>query len=546
MGLMKRGLAPYEYTFQAKEERMAGGTYDFIVLGGGHNGLLSTIYLSKAGFKVACLEGLDEFGGGTRSEEFCPGYIADTGGMVHNMLSRTPIIRQDELELFSKYGLEYHYMESLCCSIFPDESHLIMYKDLDKTCEQIAQFSEKDAETYREFSQYMGKLAGVAAFGLGAPAPQYGMMMNALAASEFGREFLRLLNSSAQQIVEEWFESEEMRVTLTRWCTEMMIDPRAIGTSTLLSFTASLHQDANPGAPFPIGGCVNFVKALCDCARANGADLFTNQMVNKINIVDGEVKSVRTTAGDEFVAKEAVVSTINIKDVFDYMGEDAPKDEKHFVKILKNADFVALNQAFALNTVPHFKTGEEIKDTFCVEFAPEESKYLKAFSDFKFGEFTSEMPLITMPSLYDKTRCPEGHSVVNVYSYAPWNLHGDWRNWEKEGDALKDELWEFLKSRTDLTDDNLVGRWGKTPLEYSEWNPAFHNGDIAHIGLQPSQMFDMRPLPGKGHDYHGDIENLYFLGCCSHPGGGIAGNARIGIQKIFEDYDIDFKDVISR
>lgn len=68
-------------------------------MGGGHNGLLSSIYLAKAGYKVCVLEALDEFGGGTRSGEIAPGYIADQGGMVHNLISRTPIVREDELEL---------------------------------------------------------------------------------------------------------------------------------------------------------------------------------------------------------------------------------------------------------------------------------------------------------------------------------------------------------------------------------------------------------------------------------------------------------------
>lgn len=524
---------------------MAGGKYDFVVLGGGHNGLLATIYLSKAGFKVVCLEGNDEFGGGTRSAEIAPGYIADLGGMVHNMISRTPIVRKDELELFSKYGLEYSYIDSLCCSIFPDETHLIMYSDIDKTIEQIAKFSQQDAETYPKFVDYMRNLMGAAAAGIAGAPPAYGAMMNILGMSDMGMEFLRLLNSSAQQIVEEWFVSEQMRVTLTRWCTEMMIDPRAIGTSTLLTFVANLHAPENPGAPFPIGGCVNFVAALKRCAEANGAELLANEFVNEIKVSGGEAKAVRTANGNEFVATKGVISTINIKHVFDYLGDEAPARDKHYVDILKNADFMALNQAYALDVVPEFKTGEQVKDSFCIEFAPEEDRYLEAFSNFKFGKFMPEMPLITMPCLTDSTRAPEGHSVVNIYHYAPWDLFGDHRNWETRGEELKQEVWEFFKSRcTNITDDNIVGKWGATPLDYSKWNHSFIRGDIGHIGLQPSQMYDLRPIVGRGRDYHGSIENLYFLGACGHPGGGIAGNARVGVQKVLEDFDVDFRDLM--
>ena len=133
---------------------------------------------------------------------------------------------------------------------------------------------------------------------------------------------------------------------------------------------------------------------------------------------------------------------------------------------------------------------------------------------------------------------------MNVYSYAPWNLYGDYKNWEKHGEDLKYQCWEYFKGMTtNITDDDIVGKWGLTPVEYAQWNPSFIEGDIAQIGMQPSQMYDMRPIPGKGHQYHGDIENLYFLGCCSHPGGGIAAGARAGVQKVLDDYGVDFRDI---
>ena len=128
-----------------------------------------------------------------------------------------------------------------------------------------------------------------------------------------------------------------------------MIDPRAIGTATLLYFTSALHDPSNPGAPFPKGGCINFVNALKACCENNGADLFENAWVDEIKVAGGEVKSVRTKNGDEDIAENAIVSTINVKSVFDMLGDDAPAEDAHYVKILKHNDFMALNQAFALS-----------------------------------------------------------------------------------------------------------------------------------------------------------------------------------------------------
>lgn len=523
-------------------------SYDFVVLGGGHNGLLTTIYLAKAGFSVCCLEANKEFGGGTRSGEVtAPGYISDLGGMVHNMISKTPIVKQDELELLSKYGLKYSNADYLFCSIFPDNSSLIMYKDMDKFCQNIAQFSEKDAETYPKFHAYMTKMLQVAGVGSQTPPPRYGAMQNIMYMSPEGREFQRVLNSSAQQIVEEWFESEEVRVTFTRWCTEMMIDPRAIGTATLLYFTSTVHKD-DYFPLFPTGGSITFVNALCDCAKDHGADLFTEQYVDKIICENGEVKSVQTKAGEEFCAKEAVISTICIKHVYDMLGEQAPADEAQAIRRLKQADFSALNQSFALKKIPEFKAGPEILKTFCIEAAPHEKEYLETFSNYKLGGFKPNLPLITMPSLFDSSRVPNPeHSVVNLYSYAPYNLWGDPNNWDTHKDELAYQVWEHFKSMTtNISDEDIIGKWCLSPKDYEVWDPAFERGDIGMIGLQPSQMYDMRPLVGKGHQYHGAIENLYFLGACSHPGGGIAAGARAGVQRVLEDYDIDFRDVVRK
>ena len=522
-------------------------TYDFVVLGGGHNGLITTAYLSKAGFKVCCLEANDEFGGSTRSGEVtAPGYVSELGGMVHNMISATPIVTEDELGLFSKYGFEYAHAKALFCSIFPDQTSLVMHHDIDKACEAIGKFSKHDAEIYPEFHEYMVNMLAVAGIGSQSAPPPYGTMMNVMYMSPEGREFQRVLNSSAQQIVEEWFESEEVRVTFTRWCTEMMIDPRAIGTATLLYFTGRVHNPTY-APPFPMGGSVKFVEALKACCSDNGADLFANAWVNDVTVEGGEIKSVRTKNGDEFIAKNAVISTINIKDVYEMMGADAPVEEARYVRRLKQADFAALNQSFALKKIPEFKAGPEVLDAYCIEFAPEEKEYLETFSNYRLGGFNPRLPLVTIPSLWDPTRCPEGHSVVNLYSYAPYNLWGDPKNWETHGDELKDEVWEFFKSQTtNITDDDIIGRWSLTPLEYETWNPAMKEGDLGMIGLQPSQMYDMRPFPGKGHTYHGDIDNLYFIGCCGHPGGGIAAGARPGAFQILEDYGVDFRDVLKK
>lgn len=520
--------------------------HDFIVIGGGHNGLIAAGYLGKAGFDVCVVEANDEFGGGTRSGEVCaPGYISDLGGMIHGMISRTPLIMNDELDLQGKYGLKYIRPDALCCTIFDDGTNLVLNHSIDQTVKNIAKFSQKDAEMYPRFIEYMGNMIKVAGIGANTPPPKWGVMQSALDSSPEGRDFLVTINSSAQDIVEQWFESPQLRITLTRWCTEMMINPTAVGTATLLYFVLYIHQLV---PPFPEGGSLRMVEALKACCSDYGVTLKTNASVVKVKVDAGTAKGVVLESGEEIAASKAVICTANVKDlVLKWLGDEAPANLVRQARNLKSAEFVPFNMSVALKKVPDFKTGNELKAAYCIECAPLEEEYLRTFNEYRFGKFEPNMPLITMPCLWDSTRCPEGHSVVNIYNYAPANLYGDYNNWNIYKEEMADKAWAFTKDLfTNITDDDLIGdRWVFTPVDYEKWNPAFHKGDITHIGLQPSQMYGFRPFPNS-HNYKVALDNLYVLGSCSHPGGGIAGAARAGVQAVLDDFDVNFNKLVKK
>ena len=319
-----------------------------------------------------------------------------------------------------------------------------------------------------------------------------------------------------------------------------------MGTATLLAFCASLHAPGNPGAPFPKGGCKNFVDALVACARDSGVDLYPNEWVCGMTVEDDLLRRVTCKSGDEFEAREAFVSTINVRDVYDMLGDDAPAQERAHIAKIKNSDFVPLNQAFALSKIPEFKTGEAVKDAFCVEFAPEEAEYLRTFSESLLGGFSPKLPLITMPRLARPESCARRRlrgEHLQLRTVEPGRRLAE--PGRRRASGSRTSCGSSSRAAPPTSPTMTSSGAGDAPLlEYTEWNPAFRDGDIGQIGMQPSQMDDYRPLPGRGHDYHGDIENLYFLGCSSHPGGAIAGSARSGIQKVLEDFGVDFRDIV--
>src|SRR5580658_364281 len=137
----------------AAEREPMGDSYDILALGAGHNGLVAAAYLAKAGKKVLVLERKPWPGGGVVTREMnSPGYRHDEHSSVHIMIQGNPMIRDDELGLQGKFGLKYAYNIPYAM-IFADQSTLVAYQDLDRTCAGIARISARDAETYRRFAQ---------------------------------------------------------------------------------------------------------------------------------------------------------------------------------------------------------------------------------------------------------------------------------------------------------------------------------------------------------------------------------------------------------
>src|SRR5579863_9763918 len=140
---------------------------DVVIIGGGHNGLVTAFYLAKAGFKPLVLERSAQVGGAAVTDEFHPGFrcstLAHTAGPI-----RPDIVRDMQLE---KHGLKIITPEVCVTALSPEGRALTLYQDAAKSAQEISAFSQKDAAKYPEFEQSLGKISQVIGDALAATPP---------------------------------------------------------------------------------------------------------------------------------------------------------------------------------------------------------------------------------------------------------------------------------------------------------------------------------------------------------------------------------------
>src|SRR5207344_1190513 len=201
---------------------MAGNSYDVIVIGGGHNGLVNAAYLQKAGKKVLVLERRHVLGGAAVTEEIVPGFKFSVCSYVVSLL-RPEIIR--ELHLAS-HGLEILPLDGTFTPM-PNGDYLWRVNDHARTFREISRHSRKDAETYDEYGRAMVEMGRFAKDILAMTPPDpFAMRLRDMSAlAGLAKRFrdlpdldrhnqLQLLTMSAVDFLDQWFETDVLKATM--------------------------------------------------------------------------------------------------------------------------------------------------------------------------------------------------------------------------------------------------------------------------------------------------------------------------------------------
>jgi phytoene dehydrogenase-like protein len=509
--------------------------YDTIVVGGGHNGLVTAAYLARAGRKVLVLERRELVGGCAVTEEIWPGYRVSTGAYLTSLMQER-IVRELDLP---RYGYRVDAKDPAFFPAFPDGRHFFMWQDRAKTLAEIARFSRRDAEVYPAYEDQLERISQVVECLLLTTPPQFppaglgdfidylklAARMRSLSAKDTVA-LVKIFTQSAADLLDEWFESEQVKVTLA---TDGVIGanggPRSPGTAYILLHHCMGGVAGHRGLwGFVRGGMGAVSEAIAACARASGATIRTNTTVSQILVRDGRAKGVVLEDGEE-IEGATVASNLDPKITFLRLLE-----EKHL-----DGDFVAAIRRFriegtsckvnlALNGLPEFTAfpgapGPHHKAT--MHICPSVEYVERAWDDAKYGR-PSERPLLelTVPTMYDPSLAPPGKHIMGIFlQYAPYTLRsGTWDELrEPFGDRVISLIEEYAPNIRNIVEHRQV----LTPLDL-ERRFGITGGNIFHGEMSLDQMFVMRPVAGWAR-YRTPIQGLYLCGSGAHPGGGVMG-----------------------
>jgi beta-carotene ketolase (CrtO type) len=532
--------------------------YDAIIIGAGHNGLVCAAYLLKAGYSVVLLEKRSVPGGAATTEEVmpeaAPGFKFNLCAIDHEFIFLGPVI--EELEL-SKYGLEYLYCDPTVFCPHPDGKYFLAHRSLDKTCAEIARYSQRDAKKYAEFIDFWRRLMGAVAPVFNAPpqslfdiAKNYNQerlkdVFATIGSRKNLLDFIRTMITSPEDILNEWFDTEIVKAPLARLAAEIGAPPSQKGTTAGLMMLAMRH---NPGVARPRGGTGALTEALVKLVKSKGGVILTEQTVKSVIVDNGRAVGVQVAGGKEYRANKGVISNIDAQRLFLQLLNPAevdaadPKLRERVERRIVNNNEGILKIDCALSEPPRFEAYDH-QDGYLsgtVLIADSVTHVEKAHALTLVGEIPDSNPsmYLDVPTVLDPSMAPEGKHTLWIEFFAPYQIAGA-KGTGLQGTGWTDELKNQVADRVidKLADyapnikNAIMARRVESPAEIGERLGAF-KGNYYHLDMTLDQMIFLRPLPEIAN-YKTPIQGLYLTGAGTHPGGSISGMPGRNCAQVF-------------
>ena len=508
-------------------------TYDGIILGSGHNGLVLQAYLSRAGLKVLCLERNDVAGGGLRTEQLPEGsgFHHNTHSFYHRALTRMPWYR--ELEL-AQHGARYIEPELNVC-LLPQRGGeaLEWWVDFDRTVESFARFSRRDAETLKrwrdEFIPIVENILLPEAQSTPVPPEE---RVATLQRSREGRRLLEVSQLSPREFAAREFEHPVVQAGLLFFNGLREVDLRASGFGHHIpALLASAGK-----AQMCVGGSAQLARALVRVIEAAGGEIRTGVTPAKMIVEPdpssgpGRVTGVRTTAGERIGARQFVASSLNPQQTFLELLEEEVLPHT-WRRRARNFRYNLLAPLFGLylnlDEPPRYGTDSgsaHLDEAFMVIMGLDEAGQ---FDDMVSAHDAGELPPTVMwgssPTVFDPTQAPGGKHTAFMWMKVPYRLRGDPANWDAASEEVGDRMLElWCRHAPNVGTARKVDAFVRPPSQTPLLLPNMRDADLLVGSLANGQVGFSRPFPGAG-TYRGYLSGLYLCGSSSHPSGNITG-----------------------
>lgn len=530
-------------------------TYDAVILGAGHNGLVAACYLARAGLKVCVVEKNDWIGGAAVSRELYPGFTYSNCSYVSSLF-RPEIMRDLELP---KYGLQVLPYEG--GAVFMEGGdYLGMFRDHDANRREFARHSKRDAEAYDRYSRdVLRHCRFIRPTLLRTPAdpssfrPRDISELAWLGKQLFGmserqmEDTIRFWTMSISDFLDGYFEHPVIKAYLAvSAIIGTALGPMSPGSAYVLLHHYMGDVDGNVGAwGFARGGMGSITRALAASLKDKGGEIRTGSGVEQILVKDGRAVGVALANGDEIRGKR-IVSNMDVKRTF-LKHVDERELPSSFVKRVKafkiRGSSGKLN--IALDRAPHFPALPEGAPNIRgdLHFTDSIEKMERAYDDWKAGHFSADpFQDMMIPTMIDPTMTPPGKHFMSCFvQYAPPKIEGgEWTDADRDafGKTCIDQIERYAPGFK----DSILHVEVRTPREL-EAEVGLTEGNIFQGELTFDQLLFNRPVPGYAQ-YRSPIKDLWICGSSTHPGGGVMGApGRNAAAEILRDMHAPQKDM---
>ena len=504
---------------------------DAIIIGAGHNSLTAALYLQKAGLNVLIIELSNSPGGAAKTGEVTePGLKHDLFATNIGLFLGSQVYSDFKQE-FHKNGFDVVMSENPFANVFPDKKCLKVYKDSEKTYQEINNYSKNDALAWSDMISYFNHVAPHLFPLLQKPMPSI-KILNQLwkIYRKLGRsetyELVQLLIKSPASFLNERYESDEVKALLSPWAFHLDFGPDVAGGATF-SFLESSVDHLN-GMAFSKGGVGNLINSMVNTIKSKGGKFILGKKVNKILVHKGKAVGVKTEAGKQYFAKKGVIANITPHQIIKLVDQEKLPDI--YVQKAKKYRFGpgTMMIHIALDKPLVWDAGEDLSTFAYVHVGPYLEDITRTYNEVSSGYIPrSPLLVVAQQSVIDSTRTPSGKHVLWVQVRAlPARPKGDAMgiitgdSWDKIKEKYCERVIDKLALYAPNIKDIIRKKYIYSPNDLEKENPNLVNGDNVGGSHHLDQNFFFRPFSGWSN-YKTPINRLFITGASTWPGGGL-------------------------